>query len=91
MYIGIVRSRYFRDYDHFSDIMNNFVKQNIDVRIDEIICSNAKGTSKLVIRWCEEHGITYKILSFEWNKYGSLADIIVYADMMNKCEHMLVF
>lgn len=42
-------------------------------RIDTIFVGDAKGVDALVVRWCKENGITYRIFKAEWNLYGKSA------------------
>lgn len=41
--------------------------------IDTIFVGDAKGVDNLVVRWCKENGITYRIFRANWKLYGRSA------------------
>lgn len=42
-------------------------------KIAHVYVGDAKGVDELVVRWCKESGITYRVFKAEWHVYGRSA------------------
>lgn len=50
--------------------------------IDTVFVGDAKGIDALVVQWCKENGITYRIFKAKWKTYGKGAGPIRNEEMI---------
>lgn len=79
--LAVVGSRTITDY--------NFVKGLLDKQKDNIsliVSGGAKGVDTLAEQWANENGISIKVFSAEWDKYGKRAGFIRNNEIIKECD-----
>lgn len=59
-------------------------------RIDTVYTGDAKGVDEMVVKWCKENGITYRIFRAQWHDYGRQAGPLRNEAMINEGGEALI-
>ena len=88
MIIAISGCRNYNNYNTIKEYLDNNIK-NIDNLIIHV--GDAKGVDKLVIQYCKNNNIEYKIFYANWNKYGKPAGPIRNIEMIKNSQKLIAF
>jgi len=84
--LAIIGSRNFDRYEYFERYMLFFYPN-----VDFIITGDARGTNSLAIRYAEKHGVPYRSIRAEWNKFGGGAGHIRSKDILDPAKKILAW
>lgn len=88
-HLGIVGYRGFTDYEKFSQLIDEYIKE-IGIPLF-IISGGAKGTDTMAEKYASDHNIPTKIFKPEWDKYGKGAGIMRNTDIVQNSTHVIAF
>jgi len=95
MWVAIVGSRNFNDYDKFCRMMD-FMKfkhsEELILKMKNVVgvvSGGADGVDTLAERWAKEQGLSWKVFPADWNKYGRGAGPIRNQQIVNFMDFMI--
>nr|QBK84878.1 MAG: DNA recombination-mediator protein A [Pithovirus LCDPAC02] len=69
MSVTISGSRYIKDNEDNYKIVSDYLKQ-FKNKIEFVNVGDCRGLDQIVINWCSENNIEYKVYKANWNIYG---------------------
>ena len=85
--LGIVGYRKFKDYNKFSTIVDDYIKE-IGVPV-LIVSGGAKGVDTMAEEYAKEHNIPTQIFYPDWDKYKKKAGLMRNTDIIKASTHVL--
>jgi hypothetical protein len=88
MKVIICGGRSLYDYDLVKNVMNEVAA---NIKIDEIVCGEARGADSLGKRWAIENGIQIASFPADWDRYGKEAGTRRNEEMGNYADYVIAF
>lgn len=86
MKVIIAGSRTFHDYQFLKEEM-----EKLNLKIDEVVCGEAKGADSLGKQWAIENNIPVQSFYPDWNRLGKAAGMIRNHQMGYYADYLVAF
>ncbi len=91
MYLALVGSREFDDYDFFKKEVDSFIKKKRIKKELVIVSGGARGADRLAERYANEQGYSLIVLHADWENDGKLAGFKRNVDIVGMSDYILAF